>query len=525
MLKKIRLILAIIIGALFTYIFIDFTGTDPHNISRLAHTQLVPAILAGSGFVVVLIIATLLLGRVYCSVLCPLGILQDVILRIKIWARKLKVKNRRFRTRYEEPYNALRYSILAISIITYISGFSVFLLLLDPYSNFGRIVTNIFKPVYLLGNNLIAFIANRAGNYDFYNVHIEISSLTTLILSATILSILIIFVIMRERIWCNTICPVGALLGLISKVSLFKIVIDESKCTHCKKCVSSCKSRCINDEEIYIDSSRCVKCFNCTTKCDKNALKYKVNLGLMFPKKVTPRKPISKDKTTNQEPSVNTEKLVSRKEVLTIGALAIASGVSAVTKKSLNIRLDASRYPLPPGAGSVERFQSKCTACQLCVSKCPSHLLRPALFENGINGLMQPYMDFNVHRFCEYECKVCIDVCPNHALQKITLEEKKLTQVGVVKFDIERCVVKELDQYCGACGEHCPTQAVHMVEYKAGLTIPKINPSICIGCGACESICPVRPDAIYVERNIIQKIAEAPEIKKSEEIEVEGFGF
>lgn len=153
------------------------------------------------------------------------------------------------------------------------------------------------------------------------------------------------------------------------------------------------------------------------------------------------------------------------------------------------------------------------------------HVLKPANLENGILSMMQPCLDFKPHSYCSFECRKCIEVCPNDALQKIALEEKKLTQIGVVDFVKTECVVYKDETDCGACAEHCPTQAVHMVQYKDGLTIPSINPDICIGCGGCESICPVRPNAIFIKGNRVQKLADKPQEREARQVEIDDFGF
>ncbi|MEG1934748.1 MAG: 4Fe-4S binding protein [Rikenellaceae bacterium] len=520
MLRYLRIAIAIVVGALFLYVFTGFSGSEESRfIARISHLQIVPALIAGFTVITIaFLILTLLFGRIYCSVLCPLGLLQDLISRISNMVKKL-MKRKKERQGYYKAHTILRYSVLVATVIGYFAGGSILLLILDPYSNFGRIATNLFKPIVLLINNIGAKLLQMIGSFYLYAVEVDILSVGSFLFSIALLIILIVMVVKRHRLWCNTICPVGTLLGVISKVSLFKIIIDHSKCTHCKKCVTNCKSHCIDDKNGYVDHSRCVVCFNCLTQCRTNAVGFKFNPKIVRCKNVD-EVVVSQE---SKEVVVSQENTKSRREFIAL--VATSSVLPIVEKTESKLRLNASRYPMPPGAGSLDEFQKRCTACKLCVSHCPSHLLRPALFENGINGFMQPYMSFNVHKFCEYECKACIDVCPNHALQPITLEQKKLTQVGVVHFDIEHCVVKKKNQYCGACAEHCPTQAVRMIEYENGLTIPKINPEICIGCGACESICPVRPNAIYVVRNDIQITVKPPEIKESEDIKVDDFGF
>lgn len=179
----------------------------------------------------------------------------------------------------------------------------------------------------------------------------------------------------------------------------------------------------------------------------------------------------------------------------------------------------------PPGSVSLEHFQAHCTSCHLCVSKCPSHVLKPVLMEYGLEGMMQPTVSFE-KGFCNFDCTVCGDVCPNGAIKPLTVDEKHLTQMGHVIFIEENCIVHTDGTSCGACSEHCPTQAVAMVPYKDGLTIPQVNTEICVGCGGCEYVCPAHPfRAIYIEGNPVQKEAKPFKETETEKIEVDDFGF
>lgn len=169
---------------------------------------------------------------------------------------------------------------------------------------------------------------------------------------------------------------------------------------------------------------------------------------------------------------------------------------------------------MPPGALDFERFTSKCTACQLCVSNCPGFVLKPAGLQYGLSGFLQPRLDFN-SGMCEFDCVRCSNICPNGALEPLKVERKRRLQIGSAEYFRKRCVVVTDRTFCGACAEHCPTGAVHMVDWEEGLTIPKVEPELCIGCGACEYICPVRPDkAIIVSGNKKQGQAKAPSIKQ-----------
>jgi ferredoxin len=166
----------------------------------------------------------------------------------------------------------------------------------------------------------------------------------------------------------------------------------------------------------------------------------------------------------------------------------------------------------PPGAGRVGRFNGRCTACYLCVSACPTQTIQPALLAYGVAGLGQPSLDFSL-AYCAYECVRCGEVCPTGAIAALAPAAKRRVRIGQVHFIESNCVVVTDRSACGACAEHCPTRAVRMVPYAQdlALTLPELDPEVCVGCGACEYACPVRPHkAIYVDGERVQGLAEAP---------------
>ncbi len=516
MLKKIRLTLAAVLLALITFYFLDFADVLSNDFHVLAHIQFVPALLSLSiGILIALLVLTLLFGRVYCSVICPMGIYQDVVARL---TKRFGKKKKKYS--YSPAKNILRWVVLGITLIAFFCGGTIIVGLLDPYSAFGRMVTNVLKPLYMMGNNVLESIFARFDNYTFYQVDASVLDWASFSIAVVTLLVVGYLAYRHGRTWCNTICPVGTVLGFLSRFSLFKVRIDAAKCNHCGLCTTKCKAACIDSKESAIDYSRCVDCFNCLSVCKKEALVYA---------------PYRKCPNTAPSSHVADESIsdASRRRFLTgVVATATASKVLAqvIEEEPLALLSKQKAYkcehPItPPGSVSREHFQQRCTSCHLCVSKCPSHVLKPALTEYGLAGVMQPTV-FYEKGFCNFNCTVCGEVCPNGAIQPLTEEKKRLTQMGHVVFIEENCIPHTDGTNCGACSEHCPTQAVKMVPYRNGLTIPQVDPTICVGCGGCEFICPVRPyRAIYVEGNPVQVDAKPFVEEKKEDIEIDSFGF
>lgn len=523
-LKGMRIAISLFMIISVTFIFLDLWDLFPRELAKkLIGIQYAPALFTTFivtgwttfAFVAITLI-TLLVGRVYCSHICPLGIFQDIISFIRKKTTRKKVL---FKPRKAQSY--LRFGILAITVFSFIAGFSLFMNLLEPYSNYGKIVSNIIRPLFYSLNNLAAGWFSAQGNFSLFHISFGTISWLSVFYSSIFAITVISLSFLHGRLFCNLICPVGSWLGLLSKVSLFSIQFNESKCNNCANCSKSCKSECIDVKNKSVDFSRCVGCFNCLSTCSNNALSYKLNLS----KK-------KKEKTNdNAERDNNSRRNFFKKGFATLAGTAVAIELTKAevfegSNKSNSSVNNNRRFPVsPPGSQSLAHFNAHCTACHLCVSACPTGVLRPATFEYGLGGLMQPRMDFN-SSFCNYECSHCSNTCPVGAILPLTHEEKKLTQIGFVRFEINNCVVKIDGTSCGACAEHCPTSAVTMKPYKNGLTIPTINTHICIGCGGCEHACPAKPyKAIWVEGNPIHQKASLPNQEALKTEEQEEFPF
>lgn len=495
MLRKIRVALAIASISILTLLFLDFTGTIHLYFGWIAKMQFIPAILALNVFAILFLgVTTLLFGRIYCSVICPLGIFQDII----SW---ISGKTKKNRFSYSKPITWLRYLMLAVTLVAIIIGVSCIVTLFDPYGAYGRIASNLFAPVYQKVNNVLAYFSERAGIYAFYETEIWIKSLSAFVVTV-ITFIAIAFLSWRNgRIYCNSICPVGTFLGLLSRISIFRPVIDYEKCISCNLCERNCKSSCINVKEKTIDYSRCVVCMDCVDLCKVNAIRYvsyynKVSYNSV--KKVSGKNEAKTSKNGNSRRAFfSTVGLLTASGILKAQEKVAEGGLAVIEDKKIPKR----NTPIKPaGANSLRNFTSHCTACGLCVSVCPNGVLKPS---SGLKNFMQPEMSYEIG-YCRPECVKCSEVCPTGAITKISAVEKSAIKIGTAVWIRENCVVLTDDVNCDNCARHCPTGAIqmHLLEpdNKKSLKIPVVDAERCIGCGACENLCPSRPfSAIYVE--------------------------
>lgn len=541
MLRKIRITLAAICFVAVTLLFLDFTGTLHLWFGWLAKIQFLPAVLALNFVVIaILLVLTLLFGRIYCSVICPLGIFQDCVSNL---SSRRKGKKARFS--YSKEIKWLRYGVLVLFVIALVAGLNALVALLAPYSAYGRMVQSLLAPVWQWGNNLLAWIAERQDSYAFVTKEVWLKSLPTLIVAAVTFIVVVVLAWRNGRTYCNTICPVGTTLSFFSRFAMFRPVIDKSKCKSCHACERKCKAACIDVDNHRIDYSRCVDCFNCTDSCRLGALKYRFawgggvgsgSTGAKTPQNAPVGSKMTSDESKNgqnrssaalspvAEPVEVTEPVVrqdsptieatdkGRRAFLVGGATVIGGSLlSSIPMRAeddeikdkkrdggfaevLPKKAPNRKTPITPfGSESVEKFYKHCTACQLCVTVCPNNVLRPS---SRLEHLMQPEMSFE-KGYCRPECVKCSEVCPAGAILKITPEEKTEWKVGTAGVDYDLCVVNRDGVSCGNCARHCPVGAIRMVKKnpddEKSPRIPSVNEEKCIGCGACENLCPSRP--------------------------------
>ena len=450
--KKIRIILALLF---FSGISLLLTGLVPGAFRWLGwmpKLQFLPAVMGLSILAIAIVLAlTILFGRIYCSTICPLGVMQDGISHVSVLAKRARKNRRPFRYRKELKW--LRYGIWLLFVLALVFGLQSAVAVLAPYSAYGRIVSSImhFQP----GAVLIAAVA-------------------TLLLTG-------ILAWFTGREYCNVICPVGTTLSFFSRFAIFRPVIDGQKCKNCKVCENNCKAGCIDIANHKIDYSRCVDCFDCIGNCKFDALHFKNYYNS------------KKAAGTGEEGFPSS----GRRAFLTGAAMGLTAvalgaqnkkkdgGYAAVEDK---LALERETPLTPPGSASIKDFYRRCTACQLCIAACPNGVLRPS---SSLEHLMQPEMGFE-KGYCRPECTKCSEVCPSGAIIAITREEKTQYHVGSASIDRGLCVAEQGTK-CGNCARHCPTGAIQMVQSHDGYMVPSVDAAVCIGCGACENLCPSRP--------------------------------
>lgn len=434
----------------------------------LARMQIVTAIAASSVCWLLFWAAmTMIFGRVYCSTVCPTGFLLDIFGRLRgrrhyLWSR---------------PRPAVRTAFLVLFAACFVAGVTSVVGLLDPYGAFTRIVTACVRPMAIGAGGLLVAVLTLAV--------IAVSGLR------------------RGRLICNTVCPVGSLLGLISRRSLYHADINTDLCVNCGRCADVCKAECIDLTDHVVDASRCVTCFDCMDVCPNEAMTYRRGRHrLSMPMMQRVAGPgIAPVESELGAPSAQPRPIDRRRFIMT-GTVVAATTFSLAADNLKNIcgaggrSLRPIKYVTPPGTASREDYLQRCTGCGVCAAACPSGVLRMSSGRLGLKHVLTPYMDFG-NDYCRTDCVACTEVCPTGALSPLTRAEKRRFVIGKARIVIENCILYTDATPCGVCQRSCPFKTIVIKKTDDGRQAPDVVMADCTGCGMCESHCPSQ--AIIIE--------------------------
>ncbi|HEX7320216.1 MAG TPA: 4Fe-4S binding protein [bacterium] len=398
------------------------------------------AVIAASLLSIVILVGTLVFGRFYCGFACPLGTLIDLADRLT-GEQPAAITSRQF--------DAVKYLVLVFLVVTAVLG-SSFLHFFDPLVITEQALTLIAYPITTFFTSVV-------------------SSVQPAVFREGVITLLNLLVILGagffvKRAWCRFVCPLGGLLGLTARVSLFKVKLMD-KCTKCGACESVCPVNAIDAQNLKIDSGECIACLRCVYTCQEKSAQYGLRL-----------QPVGFS--------------VTRRQVLAAGVAGIV--LVPLSRTLLYGRLEA-RLIRPPGAVPEPEFLNACVRCATCMKVCPTNGLQPCLFEAGLEGLWTPRLVPRIGG-CEKNCSRCGQVCPTSAIRKLSLEEKSFARLGTAVIDRSRCIAWEQDKVCLICDEACQYNAItSRTETIQGvrLTRPYVDERICMGCGICESRCPL----------------------------------
>jgi ferredoxin len=414
------------------------------------------------GLAACLLGTTFLFGRYLCAALCPLGTTQDAI-----GAVCERIKPRKGNAANIPNAKGLRYGIALLTLLFLAGGWSIGFRFFDPFSRFGGIAS--------------VFLKAATGELPPESA----AEIPGLALGGLLpLMVLTAFVYCKRRFYCTAICPVGTMLGLGAKYGVYRLRMNGA-CTSCGLCATDCPTGCIDVRRRVIDNERCVRCLNCVSLCPRGGIDFS-------------RRPGGSDSTGAD---IN----ASRRAFLIKGVSAAAGAVLAGHALGGPIRIFAgSAYGaegmiFPPGAMDREEFARKCASCQLCAIVCPAGIIKPSAYALG-----PVHLDYS-RSGCQYDCARCGAVCPFGALRRLALDDKQWLRIGVAEFDAPRCRAIREKAPCDLCAQACPKGAILMVDGPSGIKIPEVLAFHCIGCGACQAVCPARPKAITV-RGIEQRL-------------------
>ena len=456
------------------------------------------------------LVPTLLLGRIFCGWICPYGSLHQFV----GWLFNIRrPKDSIERNRYRKVFQ-LKYIVLAVFLILAAFG-ALQIGLTDPICLLTRsIAVSIWPAMDSLLPPQLGWLGSAPGAAD-QRIFASAWFVGLLLLGLVGMNLVI------PRFFCRVLCPLGALLGLLSRYALFRIDRDLTKCTDCDLCLKRCEGA--SDPHAALRKSECFVCFNCIDDCPEDALSFRL---AAVPVNAHVRGSAPRGQATLFGKRVISKRLetevlgpaLPRRRWFLAGLAGLFAYPFLRFSKSVNARAFSEKAIRPPGTVAEPEFLERCIKCDQCINVCPTNVLQPStLAEGGLEGLWTPVMDFRVG-FCQLNCTLCSEVCPTGAIQKTTIEAKLgLEQfrkqgpirLGTAFFDRGRCLPWAMETPCVVCEEVCPVtpKAIGAYEQRVkrwdgtevALRKPYMRPELCIGCGICEHECPVIDEpAVYV---------------------------
>ena len=416
-----------------------------------------------------ILLLTILAGRFFCGWLCPLGTTLDASDAI-LFRKRGKNAGRKSKWR-----NLKYYLLIAVLITSVFSAQTAYLF--DPIVIITRALTfAIYGPIQLVLRSLAGTVApSLIDNKFFYTDHQSVYRMNLLFFM--IFAGIIAMNAVSRRFWCRNLCPLGALLGLISKISFIKRLVGDT-CRDCGRCARECKMAAMCDDPRDYIAPECIYCYSCTKSCPTTATK-------IVPALSSPQYHTSLDLTRRRG-----------LQALGIGvAWAALSKTNWAVQKAgeSKIKLSSPELIRPPGSLAEEEFLARCIRCSECMKVCPTNGLQPALTEAGIDGLWSPVLVPKIGE-CTQNCNLCSKVCSTQAIQPFEIEEKPHIFMGQAVIDRSQCIAWNSDKGCLICDEYC---SYHALNWKAvdGVRRPFVNEKKCTGCGICENACPIQPQA------------------------------
>lgn len=427
--------------------------------SSLSSGKVAPGLALG----LLLLGMTLLLGRFFCGWLCPMGTCLEYGDSL-LYRKKKRLWNNR-----DRKLRGLKYLVLIAVLLAALMGENL-VYWFDPISWMTRLFTWLLWPLFsLLGNALLDLTRPLLEGLGWMNL--ARMELTESVIGVFGLLTLAFFIFLfwlgrwQRRLWCRSLCPLGALLGLAARFSIFGRKVSDA-CDACSRCAVVCETGAIPKEYEKTDEAECIRCGKCETDCKTEAVTFAPGL---------PR------------PSESNFDLNRRQVLTSLGAGFVGSIWLANNPARLAGEYAALR---PPGSIPEADFLSACIRCGHCVKICPTHCLQPALHEGGPAGLMTPITRMRLGP-CDPNCNACTLICPTDAIRPVELLEKTYARIGVAVIDQGRCIVWEQGKVCLVCDENCPYGAISWKANEQGHRVPSVEENHCNGCGQCEHACPI----------------------------------